>query len=193
MSEIVHVCAMHTTGDERLIALLHCPACNQEYIRDWVDAWLEDGSEFVERTFGPLATELGDRARDCMELCPEPDNKFCECPASSTIDNMIQSLEVRKVRACDPSRLATAPAEPSSRFPAGPPEPSRRSLLDRMLKILRRQSTRVSILGTGGRLYRVHSGRHSSLVTNYFASNMSERGASCTSLDSSVPWPLQFS
>lgn len=89
---VASVTGLHCTGDDRSIVLWDCPLCKQSYLDDFVDAWLSDRTEMVQRGFGPLDPADRERVVKAFAACPKPLRAGCRCGADEIADEIIGRL-----------------------------------------------------------------------------------------------------
>lgn len=70
--------AVFGQGDEYIYSYFRCGGCHRYTVRVYCDSFTGDASiSFLP----PVSREQGERAVAVIRACPDPMNKFCDCPA----------------------------------------------------------------------------------------------------------------
>ena len=65
-------------GDEYIYSYWYCEECQHYTVRAYHDRFMGEDSE---DTLPPMPKERGDRAVALIRACPQPFDKYCECPS----------------------------------------------------------------------------------------------------------------
>nr|MDO8109412.1 hypothetical protein [Candidatus Sigynarchaeota archaeon] len=69
-------------GNEEIYSLFKCPSCTQYFIEGYEDIFISlNGQDDITWTQGPYDEKKGALLANLIKQCPDPGNKFCECPA----------------------------------------------------------------------------------------------------------------